>query len=289
MQTVERSVPRRVIVVLALAVTAVGSAGVLVRLAEGVHPLVVAFWRTLAVALIFLPLLRRPGPRELGLALAAGGLLALHFWTWFASLAHISVLRSTVLVCLTPIWSGLLERVLYGQRASARFWVGIALAIAGVVVMAGGELGAGSARGDLLALAGGWLASAYFVIGRGVRQRVDMGTWGALLCGSAALWLLGLALLVGAPLTGFPRQSWLALLGLALGPQLIGHMGFNYAVRYVPAAFIGAVVLLEPVLGALLAAAVLGERPGAQEMLGAALVLAGVAFAVWRPRPAGPQ
>ncbi len=277
-------VPRRVVLVLALAVTAVGSAGVLVRLAEGVHPLAVAFWRTLLVCLVFLPFVRRFHRREVLLAGAAGGLLALHFWTWFSSLAHISVLRSTVLVCLTPIWSGLLERVFFGQSPRPRFWAGIILALVGVVVMSGGALGGGSTKGDLLALAGGWLSSGYLVVGRAGRQRAEMGTWGALVCGSATLWLLLFALLVDVPLSGFSQTSWLALLALALGPQLAGHMGFNYAVRYVPAAVVGAVILLEPVLGAALAALVLNERPGAAEMVGAAVILVGVYGAVAPPR-----
>lgn len=282
MERLDPPVPRRVAFILAIAVLAVSSAGVLVRLAEGVHPLVVAFWRVAVVALLFLPLLRRFGPRDLGLALLAGGLLAFHFWTWFASLSYVTVLRSTVLVCLTPIWSGLLEAVVLREPPRRRFWVGVAVALAGVVGMSGGALQGGWSRGDLLALGGGWLASAYLVVGRTARRRVDMGTWGALLCMATAAWLLVFALAVGAPLTGFSPQSWAAMVGLALGPQLTGHMGFNYAVRYVPAALVGAVTLLEPVGGALLAALILHEIPGFTEMVGGAVILAGVYVAVAR-------
>lgn len=292
MRVADAPVPRRVVFVLALAVTAVGSAGVLVRLAEGVHPLAVAFWRTCVVTVLFLPLVRRFTRRDLGLALAAGALLALHFWAWFASLATVSVLRSTVLACLTPIWSGLLERVIFGQTPRPRFWIGIVIALAGVACLSGlspggWSAGDGPAVGDLLALVAGWLAAGYLVIGRAGRQNVEMGTWGALLCGGATLWLFLLAWLVGAPLTGFAPASWMALAGLALGPQLTGHMGFNYAVRYVPAAIVGAVILLEPVLGAALAAVILDERPGWRELLGAAIIIVGVYVAVSRPKTPG--
>ena len=84
------------------------------------------------------------------------------------------------------------------------------------------------------------------------------------------------------PLVGYGRETWLALLALAAGPQLIGHIGLNYAVRFLPAATVSAVVLLEPVGAAVLGAAVLGEVPSAVELVGAAVVLVGVAWATLR-------
>ncbi len=46
--------------------------------------------------------------RDLGLAVAAGAFLALHFATWIASLDDTSVATSVILVNTNPIWVGLL-------------------------------------------------------------------------------------------------------------------------------------------------------------------------------------
>ena len=273
---------------LAVSITAVSAAALLVRLAEGVHPVVAGLWRTGAVGLLLAPTLARDrrglDARAVGLAALAGGLLALHFWAWFESLHRTTVLRSTLLVCLTPLWTGAGEWWLGGARPSRRFWGAIAVALAGVGVMAvgGGDTG-GEARwtGDLLAVVGGLLAAGYLLVGRSVRQRVAIGPYGALVSGVCALWLLPVAGVLDAPLTGFSTTAWLALLGLALGPQLLGHIGFNYAVRYLPAFIVTAGVLLEPVGAAVLGAVVLGELPTVLEVVGAGIVLVGVGGATW--------
>lgn len=280
--------------VLAVAISAISAAAPLFRLADGVHPVAAGFWRTAVVGLLLAPTvpraLRRLTLRD-GLTSALGGLLlALHFWSWFESLQHTTVLRSTLLVCLTPIWAGLGGWALYKTAPGARFWWGIGLALVGVATMAaGGEPGRGPPSGvplwgDLLALVGGWLSAAYLLVGQEVRKRVPIGPYGALVTGLCALWLLPVAFAVDAPLTGFSTTAMLALAGLTLGPQLLGHVGMNYVVRYLPAHLVTAAILLEPVGAAILGALVLAEWPTGLEALGGGVVLAGVAVATVPPK-----
>jgi drug/metabolite transporter (DMT)-like permease len=138
--------------------------------------------------------------------------------------------------------------------------------------------------GDGLALLGGILGALYLVSGRVVRPRVGIDVYGTIVCGACALWLLPAALLTGAALTGFSTAEWAVLAGLALGPQLLGHIGLNYAVRYLPAAIVAAVTLLEPAGAAALGGLVLDEWPSGQARLGSAVAIAGVAVATVRPR-----
>ncbi len=272
--------------------TAVSAAAVLFRLADGVHPVVAAFWRTATVGALLAPSLRRRavrqslGRRDIALVALAGLFLALHFWAWFASLRHTTVLRSTLLVCLTPVWAGLLEWVVLKSRPHARFFAGIGVALVGVGLMSASlaTAGGGSLVGDALALLGGVLSASYLLVGRSVRQRVGTGPYGALVCLGTAAWLLPVALALGAPLTGFSTQAWLALAGLTLGPQLLGHIGMNYAVGYLSAAVVSAAILLEPVGAAILGALLLGELPGPLDWVGGAIVLAGVGVATLRRR-----
>jgi drug/metabolite transporter (DMT)-like permease len=280
----------RVFAVLFAALAAVSASGTLVRLAPAAHPLAVGFWRTAIVAALLSPTVRRVTRRDLGFIVLAGACLAGHFWAWFVSLHATSVMRATVLVCCTPLWTGLLETVLLRAAPPRRYWVGIGISLLGVAGMAGSGAG-GSAPGDLLAAFGGVLSAAYLVTGRSVRQRVGIGPYGALVCAAAAAWTLPVALASGAPLTGFDPPTWGVLVALALGPQLVGHLGFNYAVGYVPAVVVAAVILLEPVGATAIAAGVLGERPNTRELVAAGVVLVGVAVAVlpgWRRRRRAP-
>ncbi|MCB9781248.1 MAG: DMT family transporter [Alphaproteobacteria bacterium] len=275
--------------VLIVAVSAISAAAVLVRLVPDLPAPVVALWRCGMVALLLAPALKRPARRELLLTALAGLALALHFWTWFESLRHTTVLRSTVLVCLSPVWTALLERLFLGHRTTARYWAGVAVALGGIGAMAAAAppAGASGPLGDALAVLGGMLAGVYLVSGRAVRQRMGIFSYGSMVSGFAALWLLPVVLLLpGEPaaLWDFPGRTWLVLLAMAAGPQFLGHVGLNFAVRYLPAAVVSLVVLLEPAGAAALAGLVLGEWPGPGEWAGAALILVGVAVATARRR-----
>ncbi len=285
----------RPVLALIVAVAAISTAAILVRLVPDVHPVAAAFWRTAAVCLLLAPSVARlslpvaapPARRLLGLTMLAGGLLAAHFSLWFISLHHTTVLRSTLLVCLAPLWTGVFEWVLRGQRPPAAFWVGVTISLGGVAWMGtGDDAAAPSLLGDGLALLGGTLSAAYLVVGRVVRPWVSIGPYGSAVCGAAALWL-GLAAAIGdVPVTGFSPRVWLALGAMALGPQLLGHIGLNYAVRYLPAALVAAVTLLEPAGAAALGAALLDEIPSRRAWAGSAGAIVGVAVATlgWRGR-----
>ena len=74
--------------------------------------------------------------------------------------------------------------------------------------------------------------------------------------------------------------DWAVFAALAAGPMLVGHTGFNYALRYLPAYTVNVGFLAEPV-GATLIAWVLpaiAEMPSATDLGGGVIVLAGVAL-----------
>ena len=71
------------------------------------------------------------------------------------------------------------------------------------------------------------------------------------------------------------------LAGLIVGPQLIGHNGLNYVLKYLPASVVTATTLLEPVGAALLAFVILAQVPTPHEITGGIVVLIGVSVATW--------
>ncbi len=282
----------RVSFVLFLSIVAISTAAVLVRLVPEMHPIAIAFWRTAIVAVLLGPTwvsakAIRPKGKQHWWTILAGLCLALHFWTWFASLQMTSVMRSTVLVCLTPVWAGLLAWLVFSEPPKRRFWSGIAGALVGVCCMAfGGGSAGGDAQwqGDALALAGGMLSASYLTIGRAIRPHVDWGPYGAMVCASCAGWLCLFAALANAPLAVVGSNGWWVMAAMALGPQFFGHIGFTYVVRFIPAYIVGAVILLEPVGATALGVVVLDEWPSVIEIVGAAIIVIALIMATLEPK-----
>jgi drug/metabolite transporter (DMT)-like permease len=123
------------------------------------------------------------------------------------------------------------------------------------------------------------MMAGYLLVGRNLRSKLHLIRYIFLVYGMAAVVLVVTTILAGYNPFAIAPASWLWILLLALVPQLLGHSSFNWALRYLPAAFVAIVLLGEPVGSAILAYVVLGELPGPLTLLGAVLVLAGIAIA----------
>ena len=279
--------PSRHVFLIVVGIVAVAFSSILVRLADA-PPVAVAFYRTLFASALLLPLalarhgaeLRNLTGRDLRLALASGVLLAVHFVTWFAALDHTTVAAGTALVTTQPVWVGAVGHFFLGERLRPAAVVGIALALGGACVVAGGSVLEGSLLGNALALVGGMLSAGYLLVGRSLRQRVSLLSYVGIVYTTCALVLLPAALASGTPLTGYDGRTWGVFLLLALVPQILGHTVFNYLLAHLEAAVVAVAILGEPVGATLLAFAILAEVPPWTDVLGGAVILAGVYVAI---------
>lgn len=288
------------LLVLIVAVLATTYAGPIVRLATA-PALAIAFWRLALVLPVTgglaawdrvrerggasAPGAARPPSRSLVRLMALSGLLlALHFWSWIASLRFTTVSSSVVLVSLKPVFAwGIAAAWLHEHPTRVEAW-GIGLAVIGASLIGIGDTGLslGAVGGDGLALLGAVTGAGYYVIGRRVRQTV--GIWGyatavyAVAAGALAL----LALVRGAPLTGFASRDWAVFGAMAAGPMLLGHTGMNYALRHFRATTVNVAALGEPVGATVLAWVIpaIHEVPRAMALMGGALVLVGIALSL---------
>lgn len=280
--------------VLGIGLTAISFGAVLARLAqaEGVSSLAVATWRLGLAAIIITPValmqshrdLVRLSGRQMLMAVAAGFFLALHFATWISSLEYTSVASSTALVTTNPLWIGIASFVLFRERPSLMMVGGIALSLAGSLFIFWSDsqtaaVGSNPMLGNMLALVGSWCFSAYLLIGRRLRAGLGLSAYIWLAYGAAGLFLLGASGIGGVSLFAHSNVAWLVLLGMALGPQLLGHTSYNWSLRYVSATFIAVVTLGEPVGSALLAFIVFGEGFAPLQFVGFSLLLAGIYLA----------
>lgn len=278
-----------------VAILAISTAAVLVRSSEA-PSVIIAFYRLaiatalLGAAALVLPERRREirglGRRDwLGLGLV-GVVLAIHFWSWFVSLELTTVAASVVLVTLHPVLVAVVSRRLYGEGLTGAGWLGVAVALAGGVLIAGTDyrVGLGPLLGDGLALVGALAAATYFLAGRGYRQRFSLLAYVVPVYLASTLTLLALSLLTRAPLTGYPLEEYAIFAALALLPMVLGHTVLNWALRHVTAPVIATTVLAEPVGASLLAYLVLAEVPPAGTLVGGGVVLAGIGLVVVRGR-----
>jgi len=293
------------VLVLAFGILAASSSSILVRYAQReAASLVIAACRLAIATLLLLPLMasRRHRDRsvsqraEFVLVLLSGVMLALHFATWISSLEYTSVASSVVLVQTSPLFVALLSPYLLQERPPATAWAGLLLATAGGLLIAGSDVCSGDGLlaclgrsgtldskvllGDGLALAGGVSGAGYLIAGRRLRRRVDLLPYITWVYGTAAIVLLGLVAVYRLPLLGYAPRTYLLFLLLALFPQLLAHTGYNWALRYLPAALVSVSLLGEPVAAGLLALVLLGEIPPGLRMLGAAIVLSGIILAL---------
>ena len=243
-------------------------------------PVASAFWRVAlaAPALCLFALAGGARPvrlsgRLLAVLIGAGVVFAIDLGTW-----HLGILRTSLANATLFGNSATLILPLYGFVA-ARAWptrvqgAALGLALAGAVLLMGRsyQLDPRHLIGDLLCLSAGIVYTGYFIAM--ARARQVMGPLPALAISSSAsvLPLLGFAALMGERII---PQHWGPLVGLALVSQVFGHGCMIYALGKLPPLVIGIALLIQPIVAGAVGWITYGERPGAPDLIGAAMVAA---------------
>lgn len=261
-----------------------GLSAILVRLAGA--PGTVAAWYRVALAVVvvapafFIEMNRQGLPDRRGVLLAVlGGLLfAGDLAAWATGVMLSGATNPTLLANTAPLWVGLGALLIFRERLGRGFWAGLALALTGAALVLGLdaleslELGLGT----LLGLVAGVFYGGYFLVTQRGRARLSVLAYFWLSSTANAAGLLGLNLTLGTSLTGYSTETYLYLIALALGPQVIGWLAINYAQGHLPASVVSPTLLGQPVVTALLAGPILGERLSALQVAGGLAVLAGV-------------
>ena len=211
----------------------------------------------------------------------SGVLLAAHFAVWIESLNRTSVASSVVLVAMNPIFVAALSPLVLKEKVSWRLVLVVVLGVVGAAFIAGPQLKSSAVTaGNLMALAGAACAGGYLMAGRSVRPRLSLVSYIYVVYGIAAAVLVAYAMVSGARMTGYSGRAWLFIVLLGLGPQLLGHTSFNWALKYVSAPTVAMAVLGEPVGTTILAWLLLRQAPTAYEAVGGAVICAGIYLAV---------
>ena len=239
------SSPSRLTLTLTLlaGVLAVSTASIFIKFAqnEGAPSIVIAAYRLTIASLVLAPLaltryrtgLRALSRKQWTLALLSGTFLALHFAVWITSLQYTSVASSVVLVTTTPLWVALLSPLILHERIGRTAVLGLILALTGGLVVglsdsciwqAGGVtcptlqvfLGGTAFLGDFMALFGAWMAAGYILVGRKLREKLELIPYIFVVYSMAAVVLVAILFGIGAKPFGYSPLVYLWFMLLAL-------------------------------------------------------------------------
>jgi drug/metabolite transporter (DMT)-like permease len=254
---------------------------------------VIGFYRIGMATLILLPVFAYR-KRKLGLKFPYAVLLfpilggiftAFDHGTWNSSLRYTSAANATLLGNTAPLWVALFSWLIFRQRLRSLFWIGLACALAGAVIVLGSDFirHPSIGLGDLLAIAAGVFYAGYFLVTERGRKKLDTLSYIWLVDLTATISLCLISLGMKMPLTGYPTQSWLAFLGAAVVSQVGGYLSIGYALGHLPASIVSPTLIGQPVVTALLAIPLLGEALRTEQWAGGLVVLLGI-YLVHRSR-----
>lgn len=268
---------------MATGVVALGCSALFVRWAQAPGP-VTGFYRMAIASLVLLPLaLRRgghqPWPRRgVWLAILGGASLALDIALWSTAVFMTKVANATLFANTAPLWVALTGRAFFGERLPTRFWIGLALTLAGAAAVAGADFLTHPTLGwgDLLSLLASVFYAGYYLCTQAGRRHLDSARYVWLAGACSTVCLLAICLAAGFPLAGYPPSSYLAFAASGLITQAAGYLAVGYALGHLPATVVSPTMTSQPVVSALLAIPLLGENLTPMQWIGGATVLAGI-------------
>ena len=255
------------------------TSGIALRIIEQADGWQILFYRSLALSVtILLVLVFQKGSRFFDEFRGLGWndcLLAVFLGTGFVAyvfaLLYNTVANALFIFSCAPFVAGFLGWILLGERVATRTWFAIGVAMAGLAVMVGSELAVSHYLGTLLAL---WIPIAYAASIIAVRssKRDNM---------LVALCLAGLVAggLSAIFVTDYALTSRDLIISIYLGVFQVG-VGFTLVVlgsRYVPAAQVGLLALVEPVLAPVWAWMGVGEVPSLATIVGGTIIFLAIA------------
>ncbi len=224
-------------------------------------------------------LLRRDGKTVVWVAFTG---ITLFYFLENLSLRYTTATNAGVLANLTSVFIVLVSAVWLAERLGAAEWLAVGVAFLGAVLI---SLGAGHLTvsgpglgGDALMVVASFFAAVYSVGGKGLVARYPAPVVTAVVAAVGALFLLPLAILEGSTLAA-PAEAWGGLLLLGIGSGALANLWWLSVLSRTTASRAGMSLFLIPVVSTAIAVVFLHEPLTLTMLIGALLVLGGVAVA----------
>lgn len=206
--------------------------------------------------------------------------------------------NASLLLATTPAWTLLLSRVAGHEGLTVAGVGGVAATLVGIALVILGrgdavDLGGGTLAGDLLMLVAAVLWATYTVAGAGPVARygsLRLTTW-TLWVGTPVLVVMGIPSLATTDLTGISVGAWLGVVYAGLLSIAVAYLLWYAGVRRLGNSRTAVYSNLVPVMALVTAWVWLNEVPTPLQLLGAAVILAGLRAArtAQSPGPALPM
>ena len=266
-------------------VVAFSLSSTLVKRAESPGVLL-AFWRMVAVSVIWNVYLRSTGRRvtldDVRQVWLPGVFFGLNLATFFVGATHNSVANAALIGSLAPFLIVPLGARLFGElfRPQALVFALVAFGGAAMVLLNAPPIGDASVRGNVFGFVAMLLWTGYVVSTRHYRRKMDVATFMATICPIAAVAVLPLAIANG-DVFGLSGRGWTYMLILTLLTGVAGH-GLNvYAQRTVQIGTIGIAQVAQPALAVVWSFLLLGETLEDAQVVGIGVVMVGLAAFLW--------
>jgi drug/metabolite transporter (DMT)-like permease len=200
-------------------------------------------------------------------------------------LRYTSVSHAAVIVGMGPIYTLILAVLLQLEQATWRKAIGMAIAFAGIAVLAsenGISTHSPSVLGDAITMTGSIGFATYVVLGKRLGGRYDPLTMTAFSHYAGAVIVLPVAI-YRAVLLGSAGEwraiagtGWAAMLYMAIFSSAVAYVFYFWLLRYLEASQLSAFTYLLPVVATILGIVWLGEKGSWGQVLGGVLALSGV-------------
>jgi drug/metabolite transporter (DMT)-like permease len=279
---------------LIIATVAVSWASIFISilLQNDVPAVVIAFWRLFLSVLFLFPFIIRKEIRNqfkthLNLPyqsffLLSGFFLSLHFLSWIQSLTSLSVAASVIVVNSSPIWVIIISFVLLREKITLYQFIGLILGFIGLLLITFSQdtqqTSVMISEGIILALFGAVMVAFYFIIGKRMRTQFTVPNipyvfFVNLFCSG---FLFVFALILGENIFHFRFNDIVWFIALAIGPSLLGHALYTYAMKNLSAQTVSLAVIGETVGASLLAWIIFSQVLPPTTLVGGSLVFFGI-------------
>ncbi|MFT5218931.1 MAG: drug/metabolite transporter (DMT)-like permease [Gammaproteobacteria bacterium] len=258
--------------------------GLLTRLIQTDH-WTMLFWRSLFLSFGMLLLVNFTHPNRVWSqfkTLKGPGLYMVLAYSMGATsfiyaITHTSVANTLIILSTTPLFAAIIGRLFLGEVIERRTMVAITLVAGGIAIISSGSGGQQTSLiGDLAAIVGAFFLACGFSF---VRRYPGISSVSAI--SLSGLLTASMILPLAAPLSVSQSDlGYLMIMGLYMLP--IGTALMFIGPRYIPAAEVGLLLLLESILGPVWVWLVLHEEPGPRTLCGGGIVLMTLAInTIW--------
>jgi drug/metabolite transporter (DMT)-like permease len=206
--------------------------------------------------------------------------VGLYYVLFNLALAYTSASQTALIQSAFPAIVAILAVVWLHERVTKQRFMGIGLAIVGVVIIVASQNDAAASNpvlGNALAFASVLSWGVYTILAKRISNADPIAV-------TAVISLIGTVMLVPAALlenadvslSSIPAEGWLPILYLGALASAVSYLLYTRALRDIDASLVGTFINLSPVIGVVSGVLVLGEPITMSAVLGGAMVLVGV-------------